>query len=110
MYLKSRALKTRVSAKLTDRVVNSFLRHVQQSKVKLWGVGCKNPKKKLVRYASLLALYKDITGKSYKELITCLPKEIKWSNNTIHHNQRVLRHKMSEWADITMNTACINKY
>ena len=110
MSLKSRALKSRISSSLSNRVVNSFLKHVHQSSPKLWGVGCKNQKRSLVTYASLLAIYKDMTGQSYKQLHDNLPDKIKWSMNTLHHNQRVLRHKMSDWADTVMIKQNWEKY
>ena len=99
MSFNLRSLKSIVQSSLSKPVVKSFLEFVKDKKPKLWGM---DKEKKLQQYAVLLALYKDIKGLSYRDLLQHIKPELKWKSNTVHHNQRMLRHFMYDWSEKIM--------
>ena len=107
MSLNGRGLKMLNESSLSEKVVSSFQTFVKNSKPKLWGI-CK--KKKLIGYAVHLALHKDIKGLFYRALKPMLPRDKRWSVNTLHHNQLVLRHLMEEWSREVMSRVIVKKY
>jgi DDE superfamily endonuclease len=89
-------LKSKVLKHIQRDTLKSIVKASIGSKTYLWGI--KQPPNHL-EICVVIALYKDMFGKSYSELLPSIKKFLPTSKKTLNHNQHVLRKEFGKWGE-----------
>lgn len=94
-------IKVNVISRFTQPVISSMLSYLHNNPPSLWG---EFQPRNYVEMNLILTLYKDRTGKSYREVITesdLRTKEFKLNHKTLAHNSQQIREVLSTWGETT---------
>lgn len=93
--------------RLSQRTLHSILEFVRDHEPALWGE--KRPRG-FVESCALVALYKDVCGKSFNRLQTNIQKWWPHQRKTLRHNQSILRRLFGQWGEREVQLGCVGDW
>ena len=96
MTLPRKTLKEKVESKIKRTTIKAMSTHIQKSSPSLWGM---QKPRGFENTCLLIALYHDLFGVGYNTLESEISSWMKIAGKSIRHNTKIIREKLSTWAD-----------